>query len=121
MARPDHNERPRGSAGAEKPARPMSARELDQVIHEKTRLGIVSALAVSPSMSFRELKALLGTSDGNLSVHARKLEEAGYVACAKSFRERVPRTEFRLTPAGRRALERYLAHMEDLIEAVREG
>lgn len=94
---------------------------LDRIIHERIRLGIVSALAVNASLSFNDLKALLGTTDGNLSVHARKLEEAEYVACLKSFAGRVPRTEYRLTPAGKRALERYLDHMEALIRATREG
>jgi DNA-binding MarR family transcriptional regulator len=84
------------------------------------RLGIVSALAVNDALSFNDLKKLMQTTDGNLSVHARKLEDAGYVACAKSFEGRMPRTEFRLTPAGRRALERYLDHMEALIKATRE-
>lgn len=93
---------------------------LDRVIHERTRLGIVSALAVNQSLRFRELKELLGASDGNLSVHARKLEEAGYIACTKSFAGRHPKTEFRLTLPGRRALERYLNHMEALIRATRE-
>ncbi|TMQ54725.1 MAG: transcriptional regulator [Candidatus Eisenbacteria bacterium] len=83
------------------------------------RLGIVSALAVNPALSFNELKRLLNTTDGNLSVHARKLEEARYIACVKSFRGRMPRTEFRLTDAGRRALARYLDHMEALIRAAR--
>ena len=92
---------------------------LDRVIHERTRLGIVSALAVNPAMTFSELKALLRTTDGNLSVHARKLEQAEYVTCSKYFEGRVPRTEFRLTPAGRRALEHYLNHMEALIRATR--
>ncbi|MCM3876589.1 MAG: transcriptional regulator [Thermoanaerobaculia bacterium] len=92
---------------------------LDRVIHERLRLGIVSALAAGPSLTFGELKALLGTTDGNLSVHARRLEEAGYVACRKTFEGRTPRTEFRLTEAGRRALRRYLDHMEALIEAAR--
>jgi DNA-binding MarR family transcriptional regulator len=100
---------------------PESAVGLDRVIHERTRLGIVSALAVNPSLRFSELKQLLGTSDGNLSVHARKLEDAGYVACTKSFAGRLPKTEFRLTSAGRRALEQYLNHMEALIRATREG
>lgn len=99
----------------------LSPREVDLLIHERTRLGIVSALAVAPSLSFVELRKLLGTSDGNLSVHARKLEEAGYIACAKGFEGRVPRTDFRLTAQGRRALERYLDHMERLIRAVRKG
>ncbi|HEX9705469.1 MAG TPA: transcriptional regulator [Gemmatimonadales bacterium] len=94
--------------------------ELDRLIHERVRLGIVSALAVNEALTFNELKALLRTTDGNLSVHARKLEDAQYVSCAKSFRGRTPRTEYRLTVAGRRALERYLEHMEALIRATRE-
>jgi DNA-binding HxlR family transcriptional regulator len=98
-----------------------SARALDRVIHERTRLGIVSALAVNASLSFNELKKLVGASDGNLSVHARKLEDAGYIGCTKSFAGRLPKTEYRLTPAGRRELERYLNHMEALIRATREG
>ncbi len=97
------------------------ARELDRLIHERTRLGILSALAVSRSLSFSELKQLLGTTDGNLSVHARKLEDVGYIACTKSFSGRLPKTEYRLTATGRRALERYLDHMEALIRATREG
>ena len=97
-----------------------AAAELDRLIHERVRLGIVSALAVSETLTFNDLKALLKTSDGNLSVHARKLEEAEYVACTKSFAGRVPRTEYRLTAAGRRALERYLDHMEALIRAARQ-
>lgn len=97
-----------------------SARSLDRVIHERTRLGIVSALAVNASLSFNELKKLVGASDGNLSVHARKLEDAGYIACTKSFDGRMPKTEYRLTPAGRRELERYLNHMEAIIQATRE-
>jgi DNA-binding MarR family transcriptional regulator len=95
--------------------------ELDRLIHERMRLGIVSALAVNDSLTFNELKALLKTTDGNLSVHARKLEEAAYIACSKSFAGRLPKTEYRLTAAGRRALERYLDHMEALIRATREG
>jgi len=94
--------------------------ELDQVIHGRVRLGIVSALAVEKSLSFNELKARLETSDGNLSVHARRLEEAGYLEVTKSFERRMPRTDYRLTAAGRKALERYLDHMEALIERVRE-
>jgi len=94
---------------------------LDRLIHERMRLGIVSALAVNPSLTFNELKALLGTTDGNLSVHARKLEEAAYIVCNKSFDGRLPKTQYRLTAAGRRALERYLDHMEALIRATREG
>lgn len=92
---------------------------LDRVIHERVRLAIVSALAVNESLTFNELKQLLGTSDGNLSVHARRLEEAGYVECLKSFAGRMPRTEFRLSDAGRQALERYLSHMEGLIQSTR--
>ena len=95
------------------------ATALDKVIHERIRLGIVSALAVNERLTFNELKQLLATTDGNVSVHARKLEDAGYVSCHKGFEGRVPRTEFKLTAAGRRALERYLAHMESLIEATR--
>ncbi len=95
------------------------APELDRVIHERLRLAIVSALAVNDTLSFNDLKALLDTSDGNLSVHARKLEEAGYVACSKGFDGRIPRTEYRLTAQGRKALERYLDHMEALIRAAR--
>ncbi|HEX6059951.1 MAG TPA: transcriptional regulator, partial [Gemmatimonadaceae bacterium] len=93
---------------------------LDRLIHERMRLGIVSALAVNDALTFTDLKALMGTTDGNLSVHARKLEDAGYIACTKSFDGRVPRTEYRITPAGRAALERYLDHMEALIRATRE-
>ena len=94
--------------------------ELDRLIHERMRLAIVSALAVNETLSFNDLKRLLETTDGNLSVHARKLEEADYIVCTKSFEGRVPRTEYRLSPAGRRALERYLAHMEALIRATRD-
>lgn len=93
---------------------------LDRLIHERLRLGIVSALAVNASLTFNDLKRLLDTTDGNLSVHARKLEEAGYITCTKSFEGRMPRTEYRLAPTGRRALERYLDHMEALIRATRE-
>jgi DNA-binding MarR family transcriptional regulator len=98
-----------------------TATNLDRLIHERTRLAIISALAVNTSLTFSELKELLGASDGNLSVHARKLEDAGYIACTKSFSGRVPKTEYRLTTAGRRALEKYLNHMEALIQATREG
>lgn len=94
--------------------------KFDRLIHEHLRLGLVSALAVNDSLTFNELKKLLETTDGNLSVHARKLEEAGYIACSKSFHNRLPKTEYRLTAAGRRALERYLDHMEALIQATRE-
>lgn len=93
---------------------------LDRLIHERLRLGIVSALAVNASLSFNDLKGLMKTTDGNLSVHARKLEEAHYVTCNKSFEGRVPKTSYALTPLGRRALERYLDHMEALIRAARE-
>jgi DNA-binding transcriptional ArsR family regulator len=97
-----------------------SALDLDRLIHERMRLAIVSALAVNESLTFNDLKRLLDTSDGNLSVHARKLEDAGYVACEKSFEGRMPRTVYRLTAAGRAALDRYLAHMEALIHATRD-
>ncbi len=94
---------------------------LDRLIHERMRLGIVSALAVHPELSFNELKAALHATDGNLSVHARRLEEVRYIACLKSFEGRMPRTVYRLTAAGRKALEKYLRHMEALIEATRGG
>jgi DNA-binding transcriptional ArsR family regulator len=94
--------------------------ELDRLIHERMRLAIVSSLAVNESLSFNELKRLLDTTDGNLSVHARKLEEADYIICTKSFEGRVPRTQYRLSSAGRKALERYLEHMEALIRSTRE-
>lgn len=97
------------------------APSLDRLIHQRTRLGIVSALAASDRLSFNDLKGTLGTSDGNLSAHARKLEEAGYVECSKTFVGRLPHTEYRLTAAGRDALEKYLAHMEAVIEAGRGG
>ena len=100
--------------------RAAPAAALDRLIHERVRLGIVSALAVSDSLTFSDLKAALKTSDGNLSVHARKLEEAQYISCTKSFAGRVPQTAYRLTAAGHRALERYLDHMEALIRATRE-
>ena len=93
--------------------------DLDRTIHEKTRLAILSALAVNPSLTFNELKAVLRTTDGNVSVHARKLEDAGYLTCRKSFEGRMPRTEYALTTAGRRALEKYLNHMEALIRNTR--
>ncbi len=106
----------RGVRGGASPA-PL---DLDRLIHERMRLAIVSALAVNDSLSFNELKRLLETTDGNLSVHARKLEDADYIVCTKTFDGRVPRTEYRLSSAGRRALERYLAHMEALIRATRD-
>jgi DNA-binding HxlR family transcriptional regulator len=93
---------------------------LDRLIHERMRLGIVSALAVNDTLTFNDLKRLMQTTDGNLSVHARKLEDASYVTCTKTFEGRVPKTEYRLTATGRRALERYLDHMEALIRATRE-
>ena len=95
--------------------------DLDRLIHERMRLGIVSALAANESLTFNELKRLLNTTDGNLSVHARKLEEAKYITCTKSFEGRMPKTEYRLTDAGRQALEKYLNHMEALIHAMRES
>jgi DNA-binding MarR family transcriptional regulator len=95
------------------------AASLDRIIHERLRLAIVSALSVNPILTFAELKRLLATTDGNLSVHSRKLEDAGYIAVEKKFEGRVPRTEYRLTAAGRAALERYLTHMEALIRASR--
>ncbi len=106
--------RPEAVAGA-------GACSLDRIIHERLRLGIVSALSVNETLTFNELKKILGTTDGNLSVHARRLEDAGYVECEKKFEGRLPRTEYRLTAAGRAALEKYLAHMEALIRATRRG
>jgi DNA-binding HxlR family transcriptional regulator len=117
----------RQSAAVERPAPAEPAKvakrsplELDRLIHERVRLAIVSALAVNDSLTFNDLKQLLNTTDGNLSVHARKLEEAQYITCEKTFKGRVPRTEYSLTAAGRRALEKYLAHMEAIIRAVRD-
>ena len=112
--RPDAAERPVPRGRRQPPA------QLDRLIHERVRLGIVSALAVNDALTFSELKRLLKTSDGNLSVHARKLEDAQYVRCTKSFAGRVPQTDYRLSPAGRRALEDYLDHMEALIRATRD-
>ena len=106
-------QRERGQAPA------TSATALDRLIHERMRLGIVSALAANDSLSFNDLKKLLATTDGNLSVHARKLEEAKYIVCEKYFEGRLPKTVYRLTPAGRRALERYLDQMEALIHSMR--
>jgi DNA-binding HxlR family transcriptional regulator len=97
------------------------ASKLDRLVHERLRLGILSALAVSESLTFNELKKLLDTTDGNLSVHARKLEEGGYLACRKFFEGRIPRTEYRLTAAGRRALDEYLRNMEEVIRVARTG
>ena len=107
-------------AARNRPAQSRAA-DLDRLIHEPIRLGIVSALAVNETMTFNELKDLLRTTDGNLSVHARKLEEAQYIGCDKYFEGRVPKTEYRLIAAGRRALETYLDHMEALIAATRES
>ncbi len=95
-------------------------KQLDRLIHDRVRLGILSALAATPSMAFTDLRSALDVSDGNLSVHARKLEDAGYVVCTKGFDGRTPRTEYRLTPTGRRAFEKYLDHMESLIAASRQ-
>ncbi len=103
----------------EQPVGESRAPDLDRLIHERIRLGIVSALAVNESLTFTELKQLLRTTDGNLSVHARKLEDAEYIACTKLFEGRLPKTEYRLTDTGRWALERYLDHMEALIHATR--
>ena len=120
-----HRPAPGAEAAARRPRRgprPTAEErtmELDRLIHERIRLGIVSALAVNDSLTFNDLKKILKTTDGNLSVHARRLEEAEYVACTKYFEGRLPRTEFRLTPLGRRALERYLDEMEELIRAMR--
>lgn len=113
--------RPTTEAGSRRGTGPAEASQLDPMIHERMRLGIVSALAVNESLSFNDLKRLLKTTDGNLSVHARKLEEASYVSCRKYFEGRIPRTNFRLTPAGRRALQEYLDQMEDLIQTTRKG
>jgi DNA-binding HxlR family transcriptional regulator len=125
-ARRDDARRASGQrAVAERPADPagvarQEALELDRLIHERMRLAIVSVLAVNESLTFNELKRLLETTDGNLSVHARKLEEARYITCTKSFEGRLPKTEYRLSPAGREALKHYLDHMEALIRATRE-
>ena len=100
---------------------PHTAREIDRMIHERLRLGIISALAGHASLTFNELKHAVKTTDGNLSVHARKLEDAGYVSCSKSFEGRTPKTEYSLTAQGRRALERYLDHMEALIGRMRKS
>lgn len=117
-ARAHPRSRPPGRETARRPDR-TPAERLDRLIHEKLRLGIVSALAVNDSLTFTELKNLLHASDGNLSVHARKLETAGYVACTKTFEDRLPKTTYRLTGAGRRALSAYLDHMEALIRSAR--
>ena len=120
MAKSGAVRKPEAVAPPPRGERALRAAELDRLIHERVRLGIVSALAVNDSLSFSDLKKLMKTTDGNLSVHARKLEEAEYITCTKSFEGRMPKTEYRLTAAGRRALERYLDHMEALIRATRE-
>jgi DNA-binding HxlR family transcriptional regulator len=117
---PRARQREDSPATAREQTREAVSPDLDRLIHERIRLGIVSALAVNRSLTFNELKALLKTTDGNLSVHARKLEEASYIVCSKSFDGRLPKTEYRLAGAGRKALERYLNHMEALIRATRE-
>jgi DNA-binding MarR family transcriptional regulator len=115
------------AAAAQRPARPAAVNreaaglaipDFDRLIHERIRLGIISALAANSSLTFNDLKKLLKTTDGNLSVHARKLEEAKYILCSKSFEGRMPRTEYTLAPAGRKAFEKYLDHMEALIQAM---
>ena len=108
---------PRDTAPAKKSAAP----NLDRLIHERLRLGIISALAANESLTFSDLKSLMSTTDGNLSVHARKLEEAGYIACTKYFDGRLPKTEYKLTVEGRRALQSYLNHMESLIKQMRSS
>lgn len=113
-------ERARPVASVAPHANPASALEVDRLIHERLRLAILSALAVNDTLTFNELKALIRATDGNLSVHARKLEQARYLTCLKSYQGRLPRTEFRITELGRRALLRYLDHMEALISAMRE-
>ena len=122
-ANPPRSGKPRLSAvtggRGKKQGGPRASLSLDRLIHERVRLAIVSALAVNEALSFNELKELLGTTDGNLSVHARRLEEAGYVECLKTFAGRMPRTVYRLTAEGREALERYLTHMEGLIRSTR--
>ena len=110
---------PRSSQDAEGGKAKSGAHSLDRLIHERLRLGIVSALAANESLTFNDLKNLMHITDGNLSVHARKLEDAGYISCDKSFDGRVPKTEYRLTAAGRRAIEGYLNHMESLIKQMR--
>jgi len=127
VARPQHGRRPEPAKETAGPLRPVRGKApadgplaLDRLIHERLRLGILSALAVNDSLTFNDLKKLMQTTDGNLSVHARKLEEAGYIECTKSFEGRVPKTEYTITPTGRRALERYLDHMEALIRATRD-
>ena len=116
---PRGHSRPRQSVGDRRP-RGSAPPELDRLIHERLRLGILSALAVNERLSFGDLRDLLGATDGNLSVHARRLEDAGYVLCEKTFAGRTPRTEYRLSAAGRRGFEKYLDHMDALIKATRK-
>ncbi len=120
MLRLPKEEKPKRSLQSALSAK-VAAVNLDRLIHERTRLAIVSALAVNASLTFKELKDFLRITDGNLSVHARKLEDAGYIGCNKSFSGRMPKTEYRLMHAGRKALEKYLEHLEALIRATREG
>jgi DNA-binding transcriptional ArsR family regulator len=123
-ARALRNSSPGARVRVQQPARrvePRDAQQLDRLIHDRVRLGILSSLAAADVLSFGDLKSALELSDGNLSVHARKLEDAGYVVCEKSFAGRTPRTEFRLAPAGRRAFEKYLDHMDALIAAARKA
>ena len=108
------------AAGPLRNSTPAGAQKLDRLIHERLRLGILSALSVNESLTFNELKKLLDSTDGNLSVHSRKLEEAGYITASKSFEGRMPKTEYKLTSSGRKALDRYLDHMESLIQAMRD-
>jgi DNA-binding HxlR family transcriptional regulator len=119
LARSREENVPRQTKGHESPKTQETLPDLDRLIHERIRLGIISALAANSSLSFNDLKRLLKTTDGNLSVHARKLEDAGYIACTKTFEGRMPKTEYALTASGRKALEKYLNHMEALIHAMR--
>ena len=118
-AKATHVPEPKTAVAAVPPLAASAVPALDELIHERIRLALVSALAVNDSLTFKELKTLLKTTDGNLSVHARKLENAGYVECRKSFEKRIPKTEFRLTPTGRAVFEKYLNHMEALIAAMK--
>lgn len=127
MAKPQRRRSPQAAKPAVEPLRTVEGKAvaegplaLDRLIHERLRLGILSALAVNESLTFNDLKKLMATTDGNLSVHARKLEEADYITCTKSFEGRMPKTAYTITATGRRALERYLDHMEALIKATRE-
>ena len=118
------NQRKQETAGGPRDIRGKArslAPDLDRLIHERLRLGIISALAANESLTFGDLKSLMNTTDGNLSVHARKLEEAGYITCSKYFEGRMPKTEYKLAAAGRRALESYLSHMETIIQQMRKG